>query len=95
MSSCCGLRSGSSIMETELTSSSRGRGFGSIFGSTVKPRPARFQTSGSCSVSDINIDFHLLHILLICRLVHALLTFFLMARFISYVFSFFHLVYKL
>lgn len=32
-------------METELTSSSRGRGFGSIFGSTVKPRPTRFQTS--------------------------------------------------
>lgn len=45
MSSCCGLRSGSAIMETELTSSSSRRGFGSIFGSTVKPRPTRFQTS--------------------------------------------------
>ncbi|CAK8542632.1 unnamed protein product [Lathyrus sativus] len=46
MTSCCGLRSGSVIMETELSSStSRGRGFGTIFGSTAKPRSLRFQTS--------------------------------------------------
>ncbi|MCI84263.1 plastidic glucose transporter 4-like, partial [Trifolium medium] len=44
MSSCFGLRSDSAIMETELTSN-RGRSFGSIFGSNVKPRPLRFQPS--------------------------------------------------
>ncbi|XP_004492955.1 plastidic glucose transporter 4-like [Cicer arietinum] len=43
MSSCCGLRSGSVIMETELTS--KRRGFASIFGSSVKPRSLRFQPS--------------------------------------------------
>ncbi|PNY17182.1 plastidic glucose transporter 4-like protein, partial [Trifolium pratense] len=45
MSSCFGLRSDPAIMETELTSN-RGRSFGIIFGSTVKPRPLRFQPSG-------------------------------------------------
>jgi hypothetical protein len=48
MSSCFGLMSDPAIMETELT---RGMGFGSIFGSTVKPRSLRFQPSGLCSVS--------------------------------------------
>ncbi|KAJ1443226.1 Sugar/inositol transporter [Sesbania bispinosa] len=41
--SCCGLRPGSVLMETELTS--RGRGFGGIFGSSAKPRSVRVQAS--------------------------------------------------
>jgi len=90
MSSCCGLRSGSAIMETELTS--KGRGFGSIFGSTVKSRPTRFQTSGLCFVSDIDFNlFRLLVIWLICRLVHALLTFFSWLDLLMFLFFLFFL----
>ncbi|KAJ1391442.1 Sugar/inositol transporter [Sesbania bispinosa] len=48
--SCCGLRPGSVLMETELTS--RGRGFGGIFGSSAKPRSVRVQASGLSSVLD-------------------------------------------
>lgn len=53
--SCCGLRPGSVIMETELTSRGRGFGFGGMFGYPARLRPARVQASGLYSVAD---DFH-------------------------------------
>ncbi|KAK7295777.1 hypothetical protein RJT34_18689 [Clitoria ternatea] len=42
-SSCCGLRPGSFIMETELTN--RGRGFGALFGSSSKHQSLRVPPS--------------------------------------------------
>ncbi|CAL5192912.1 unnamed protein product [Lathyrus oleraceus] len=54
MTSCCGLRSDSVIMETELSSStSRGRGFSTIFGSKAKPRSLRFQPSDEEDIEDL------------------------------------------
>lgn len=45
-------------METELSSStSRGRGFSTIFGSKAKPRSLRFQPSGLSSVAHARLRF--------------------------------------